>query len=361
MNIPFTKLYQQYLDCKSEIDSAIADTIKSSSFITGPDVTRFEKVMAQYVGAEDCASTGSGTMALLCSLRAADIGAGDEVLTTPHTFVATTEAIVMTGADPVFVDIDPDTHLIDLDLLETKITAKSRAVLFVDIYGQCPDMTRLREICDRHNLVMIEDAAHSLGTQWRGQPIGSIADLTCFSFNPVKNLGAMGDAGCVTGSREMMDRVRMYRDHGRTGRYDIVELGYNARIDNMQSNIVLAKLPKLAHWINRKRAISSYYNAQLQDIVKTVKLDPHVGQGHYVYVIQTPRRDELKQYLDQHGIQTNIHYATTTHLQPAYRKWYTPCPVAERTVNEILSLPCYYSLTEEECKYISNTVRRFFQ
>tara|TARA_R110000868_G_scaffold54702_4_gene170746 strand:- start:2442 stop:3527 length:1086 start_codon:yes stop_codon:yes gene_type:complete len=361
MNIPFTKLYQQYLDCKSEIDSAITDTIKSSSFITGPDVTRFEKVMAQYVGAEDCASTGSGTMALLCSLRAAGIGAGDEVLTTPHTFVATTEAIVMTGADPVFVDIDPDTHLINLDLLETKITAKSRAVLFVDIYGQCPDMYRLKEICSRHNLVMIEDAAHSLGTQWCGQPIGSIADLTCFSFNPVKNLGAMGDAGCVTGSQEMMDRVRMYRDHGRTGRYDIVELGYNARIDNMQSNIVLAKLPKLAHWIDRKRAINSYYNAQLQGIVKTVKLDPRIGQGHYVYVIQTPRRDELKQYLEQHGIQTNIHYATTTHLQPAYRKWYTPCPVAELTVNEILSLPCYYSLTEEECKYICNTVRRFFQ
>ena len=361
MNIPFTKLHQQYLDCKTEIDAAIAGVIANSSFITGPDVTHFESTLAQYVGAEDCASTGSGTMALLCSLRAAGVGAGDEVLTTPHTFVATTEAIVMTGADPVFVDIDAETHLIDLDILETKITPRSRAVLFVDIYGQCPDMNRLRDICTRHNLLMIEDAAHSLGTQWQGQQVGSIADLTCFSFNPVKNLGAMGDAGCVTGSRHMMDRVRMYRDHGRTGRYDIVELGYNARIDNMQSNIVLAKLPKLTHWINRKRAISSYYNQQLKGVVDTVKLDSRVGQGHYVHVIQTPRRNELKQFLQQRGIQTNIHYATTTHQQPAYQQWYTPCPVAERTVNEILSLPCYYNLTQEECEYIVHSVREFFQ
>jgi dTDP-4-amino-4,6-dideoxygalactose transaminase len=361
MKIPFTKLYQQYIDCKTEIDQAISNVIESSSFITGPDVTKFEKVMSQYVGAEDCASTGSGTMALLCSLRAAGIGPGDEVLTTPHTFVATTEAIVMVGADPVFVDIDPDTHLIDLDLLETKITTRSRAVLFVDIYGQCPDMDRLRAICIKHNLLMIEDAAHSLGTQWLGKQIGSLADITCFSFNPVKNLGAMGDAGCVTGSHEMMERVRMYRDHGRIGRYDIVELGYNARIDNMQSNIVLAKLPKLAHWINRKRAIASYYNEQLNGIVKTITLDSRVGQGHYVYVIQTPRRDELKKFLEQRGIQTNIHYATTTHLQPAYKKWYVPCPVADRTVNEILSLPCYYNLTVDECEYIVTSVKEFFQ
>ena len=360
MKIPFTKLHQQYLDCKLEIDAAIADTIASSSFITGPDVTTFELEIANYVGAEDCASTGSGTMALLCSLRAAGIGPGDEVLTTPHTFVATTEAIVMTGATPVFVDIDADTHLIDLNLLEKKITKRSRAVLFVDIYGQCPDLDQLRDICNQHQLIMIEDAAHSLGAQWKRQQIGSIADLTCFSFNPVKNLGAMGDAGCVTGSKAMMDRVRMYRDHGRTGRYDIVELGYNARIDNIQSNIVLAKLPKLRQWIDRKRAIASKYDEQLGDIVKIIKRVPGVGQGHYVYVIQTPHRDELKKFLAERGIQTNIHYATATHLQPAYKKWRRPCPVAEKTVQEVLSLPCYYKLTDDEVNYVIDTVKEFF-
>lgn len=360
MNIPFTNLHQQYLDCKTEIDQAIEKTIASSSYITGPDVTVFEAAIANYVGAEDCASTGSGTMALICALRAAGIGPGHEVLTTPHTFVATTEAIVMVGARPVFVDIDPATHLMDLHLMLARITSRTRAVLWVDMYGQCPDLDRMKEICVLNDLVMIEDAAHSLGTQWRGQQIGSIADLTCFSFNPVKNLGAMGDAGCVTGSRELMDRVRMYRDHGRTGRYDIVELGYNARIDNMQSNIVLAKLPKLVHWVNRKRAICSWYDERLSGIVKTIHQDPRVGQGHYVYVIQTPQRDALKQFLAERGIQTNVHYATTTHQQPAYQAWYSPCPVAEITVKEILSLPCWYSMTQDQLDHVARSVEEFF-
>lgn len=361
MKIPFTNLHQQYLDCKSEIDQAIANTIASSSFITGPDVTKFEQVMAEYVGAEDCASTGSGTTGLLCAMRALGIGPGDEVLTTPHTFVATTESIVSVGATPVFVDIDPDTHLIDLDLLESQITNRTRAIAFVDMYGQCPDLDRIGDIARKHNLVTIEDAAHSLGTTWNGQPVGSQADVTCFSFNPVKNLGAMGDAGCVTGSQHLMDRVRMYRDHGRVGRYDIVELGYNARIDNMQSNIVMAKLPKLIDWVARKREIVACYNQRLGSIVKTIELDSRVGQGHYVYVIQTEPRDQLKQHLEQKGISTNIHYATTTHQQPAFQQWYTPCPVAEKTVKEILSLPCWYNMTQEQIDYVADSVEEFFK
>jgi len=349
MKIPFTNLYQQYLDCQSEIDSAIKTTIESSSFITGLDVTKFENVMAEYVGAEDCASTGSCTTALICSLKAASIGPGDQVLTTPHTFVATTEAIAIVGADPVFVDIDPDTHLIDLDLLERSITDRSRAVLFVDIYGQCPDLDRLRKICDKHNMILIQDAAHSLGASWQGTRLGSQADYTCFSFNPVKNLGAMGDAGCVTGSKHNMDRVRIYRDHGRTSRYEFTELGYNARIDNMQSNIVLAKLPQLQHWISRKQSIAAYYDQQLQHLV------------NYVYVIQTPQRDQLKEFLESRGIGTNIHYATTTHVQPAFSQWYQPCPVAEKTVKEILSLPCRYDLTDQEVECVVATIKEFFQ
>lgn len=361
MKVPFTNLYQQYQDCKSDIDLAISRTISSSSFITGPDVTEFEKVMAAYVGAEDCASTGSGTTGLLCAMRALEIGPGDEVLTTPHTFVATTEAIVSVGATPIFVDIDPDTHLIDLDLLESQITTSTRAIAFVDIYGQCPDLDRIKDIAMRHNLVTIEDAAHSLGATWRGQSIGHQADVTCFSFNPVKNLGAMGDAGCVTGSKILMDRVRMYRDHGRIGRYDIVELGYNARIDNMQSNIVMAKLPYLADWIERKRQIVSYYNQEFAGLVKTIHQDDRVGQGHYVYVIQTEQRDQLQAFLEQRGIATNIHYATTTHQQPAFQSWYQPCPVAEQTVKQILSLPCWYSMTAEQVEYIVGSVKEFFK
>lgn len=361
MKIPFTNLFQQYLDCKPEIDQAIAQVIASNSFITGPDVSKFETAFAKYVGVEDCASTGSGTTALLCSLRALGIGPGDEVLTTPHTFVATTEAIVSVGAIPVFIDIDPDTHLIDLDKLESAITAKTRAVLFVSVYGQNPDMDRLRAICNKSKIFLIEDAAHSLGNTFRGQPVGSLSDITCFSFNPVKNLGAMGDAGCVVGPKYYMDRVRMYRDHGRTGRYDIVEIGYNARIDNMQSNIVLAKLPKLASWLERKRNICAYYDYRLHKCVKVVKREPGNAHSYYVYVIQTPRRDELRAFLESKGIGTNIHYATTTHMQPAYQQWYRPCPVAEQTVKEILSLPCWPSMSDIEIDYVADCVEEFFQ
>lgn len=360
MKIPFTNLHQQYLDCKTEIDQAIEQVIASSSFITGPDVTKFESEFAAYVGAEDCASTGSGTTALLCAMRALGIGEGDEVLTTPHTFVATTEAIVSVGATPVFVDIDPDTHLIDLDKAEALITPYTRAILFVDIYGQCPDMERLSELRDKYDLFIIEDAAHSLGNTFLGQPVGSFADITCFSFNPVKNLGAMGDAGCAVGQKILMDEIRMYRDHGRTGRYDIVEIGYNARIDNMQSNIVLAKLPKLEEWLNRKRTICAYYDYKFHDVVKTVSRQPGNTHSYYVYVIQTPMRDGLKSFLETKGISTNIHYATATHQQPAYQQWYRPCPIAEKTVNEILSLPCWPSMTPEQVDYVADCVKEFF-
>lgn len=361
MKIPFTNLHQQYLDCKTDIDAAIADTIASSSYITGPDVTKFETAFAEYVGAEDCAATGSGTMALICALRSLGIGPGDEVLTTPHTFVATTEAIVVAGATPVFVDINPYTHLIDLDILVTKITPKTKAVLIVDIYGQCPDMNKLRAICTVHNLFLVEDAAHSIGNRFWDEPVGSMADITCFSFNPVKNLGAMGDAGCCTGSKELMDKVRMYRDHGRIDRYNIVEIGYNARIDNFQSNIVLAKLPYLEGWLKRKHEIADYYSSRLSDDMWTPTLEKGNTHSYYVYVIQTPHRNALKEYLGSKGIQTNIHYATTTHQQPAYKKYSSPCPNAELVVTEILSLPCWYSMSDAEVEYVADTARGWFR
>lgn len=360
MKIPFTNLYQQYIDCRPAIDKAIADTIASSSFITGLDVTVFEQQMAAFTHAEACASTGSGTTALLCSLKAAGIGPGDEVITTPHTFVATTEAIAVVGADPVFVDIDAGTHLIDLDLVEQAITPRTRAILFVDIYGQCPDLDRIQDICLRHDLVMIQDAAHSLGGSWHDQPIGSIADYTCFSFNPVKNLGAIGDAGCVVGSQTNMERVRVFRDHGRTSRYEFTELGYNARIDNIQSNVVLAKLPNFTEWLTKKRAICDRYDRELSGVVKLVSRVPGCTHARYVYVIQTEQRDRLQGHLQSCGIGTNIHYATTTHTQPAFRAWYRPCPVAERTVNQILSLPCWYSMSDQEVAHVITSVKEFF-
>lgn len=361
MNIPFTNLKQQYLDCKDDIDRAIADCIDKNSFITGPDVTEFETQFSEYVQSKDTATTGSGTTALLCAMRASGIGPGDEVITTPHTFVATAESIVSVGAAPVFVDIDPDTYLIDLNKVEARINKRTKAILFVDLYGQCPDIDRLRRLCNEYNLIMIEDAAQSVGNYWKGQPVGSLSDLTCISFNPVKNLGAMGDAGCVTGNKHLMNEVRKYRDHGRIGRYDIVEVGYNARIDNIQSNVVLAKMPKLQQWIDGKRRICDYYTKQLKDVVKTPVLEPGNSHSYYVYVIQTSQRDELKQHLESRGIGTNIHYATPVHTQPAFSPWYRSCPITERACKEILSLPCWYSMTDSQVDYVVDCVKEFYQ
>jgi dTDP-4-amino-4,6-dideoxygalactose transaminase len=354
--IEFTNLYQQYLDCKDDIDLAIKETIEKSNFITGPSVNAFERAFASYIGAEDVAGTGSGTTALLCSIRAMNLRPGDEVITTPHTFVSTTEAIVLGGGTPVFVDIDPDSYLIDLDKIEEKITARTKGILFVDLYGQCPDIDRLRSICDAHNLWMIEDAAQSLGNFYKGRPVGSLSDITCMSFNPVKNLGAMGDAGCASGSHEYMEKIRMYRDHGRIARYDIVEVGYNARIDNMQSAIVMAKLPKLQPWISRKQEICNYYNERLSSVIKTPIATEHNSHSWYVYVLQTERRNDLQAFLKENGVATNIHYATPTHTQPAYKQWYSSCPIVEKACTEIVSIPCWYSLTDTQVDYIADKI-----
>jgi dTDP-4-amino-4,6-dideoxygalactose transaminase len=351
-----TNLHQQYLDCKTEIDLAIQQTIASSSFITGPDVTKFEKEFSNFVGSEDCAGTGSGTTALLCAMRAMNIKPGDEVITTPHTFVSTTEAIVCAGGIPIFVDIDPATYLIDVNKIEAAITDRTCGILFVDLYGQCPDVDQLKSICKEHKLWLVEDAAQSLGNFYKGQAVGSLSDITCISFNPVKNLGAMGDAGCTTGSRELMEKIRMYRDHGRVSRYDIIEVGYNARIDNMQANIVLAKLTKLTQWIARKQKICNYYNEKLKNHIKTPVTEKFNTHSWYVYVLQTQKRNELQAFLEYNQVATNIHYARPTHTQPAYRSWYRSCPVTEQACEEILSIPCWYSMTDTQVDYVADKI-----
>jgi dTDP-4-amino-4,6-dideoxygalactose transaminase len=357
--IPYTNLYQQYIDCKWEIDRAIEETIATSQFITGPYVTSFESALCEYTGAEACASTGSGTTALACSLQAAGIGYKDEVITTPMTFVATTESIASVGAVPIFVDIDPKTYLINIDKIEQYITKRTRAILFVDLYGQCPDVDRLRNICNEYNLVLIEDAAQSFGNRYKGRTVGSLpADYTCVSFNPVKNLGAMGDAGCVLGSESNIELVRMYRDHGRSNRYSYERIGYNARIDNMQANIVRTKLPYLNTWLKRKRKICNYYTEQLVTVDVPV-LEPGNDHTYYGYVIRSNRRDELKQHLAELDIETNIQYATTTNTQPAYKEWYQECPNAELAVKEILSIPSWYSLTDDQVQYIVDSINSF--
>jgi dTDP-4-amino-4,6-dideoxygalactose transaminase len=360
--IPFTDLHSQYKDAKKDIDAAIKYCIDGNHFITGPVTQHFEETIATYTGATSCASTGSGSTALLCALLAAGIGPGDEVITTPLSYVSTSEAILQCGATPVYVDISW-TYMIDEENISSAITKKTKAILFVDLYGQTPRIEKLKRVAKENNLILIEDAAQSFGATYKGKRVGNLVNLTCFSFNPLKNLGAMGDAGAVTGSKALIDKVKMYRDHGRKQPGVYETMGYNARIDNIQAKILEAKLPYLDKWIEGKRAIVERYNNELIDwFIKPVEIK---GSYHtyYVYVVQVPNRkhrDNFIKYMSNNGVQCNIHYSRALTKQPAYKKFANhSCGIAETFAKRIVSLPCYYGLTKQQQKYIIELANKF--
>src|SRR6056300_140938 len=358
IKIPFVDLYPQYEEVKGEIDSAIADIITRSDFITGPTVDKFEKAISEYTGADDCASIGSGTNALTCALKALGIGPGDEVLTVGHTFVSTTESIVNVGAIPRFIDVD---EFYQMDTDQLVYASRLKAILFVDLYGQTPDIDKITEFAKQWNLAVIEDAAQSFGAEYKGKKVGGLVDLTCFSFNPVKNLGAMGDAGAVTGSKELIDKVRMYRDHGRKTKFEYDTVGYNARIDNLQAVIVQAKLKKIDEWLNKKRLVCRRYTKHLSGVVGCPLEAPWSKHSYYVYVIETPEgtRDALQEFLRDKGIATNIHYKHPTHKTKAFEDG-ASLPRTEYVCDNILSLPCYHTLPEHHQDYIIKSIKEFY-
>ena len=360
-NIPFVNLFPQYQECKSDNDNAIKKIIEKSDFITGSTVDNFESNICSYTGAEACASIGSGTNALVCALRALGIGQGDTVWTVGHTFVSTTEAIINVHARPEFIDIDKFYHL-DLNAIpEFDPECPPAAILFVDLYGQTPDIDKLKKFAKKYKIKLIEDAAQSFGAEYKNKKVGNLVDLTCFSFNPVKNLGAMGDAGAVTGNKKLVDKVKMYRDHGRKTKFEYDTVGYNARIDNLQAVIVQAKLKKIDEWLDKKRAICRRYTEQLNNIVKCPQEAPWAKHSYYVYVIETPKgtRDKLQLFLGQKGIATNIHYKFPTHKTKAFDDG-TSLPRTEYVCKNILSLPCYHTLPEKDQDYVISAVKEFY-
>lgn len=360
--IPFTDLKSQYTEAKEDIDAAIQYCIDGNHFVTGPVTAHFENTIAEYTGAEACVATSSGSTALLCALLALELNwTKQEIITTPHTFVSTTEAILQVGAIPVFVDIDTD-YLIDVNKIEEAITSNTRAILFVDTYGQTPDIDKLKEIATKHGLRLIEDAAQSFGAKYKGQRVGNLVDLTCFSFNPVKNLGAMGDAGAITASKGLIDKARMYIDHGRKDKWLYHTMGYNARIDNIQAKIIEAKLPYLDKWLKRKHEICTKYNEYLY-LNKFMTPCEAYSNTHswHVYVIQLleNKRDDFIQYMFNKGIKCNVHYRIPMTKQPAYEKYLGSCDYADFVCDYIVSLPCYNSLTDEQQDYIIETANDF--
>ena len=363
--IPPFDLSEQYKLIGEEISQAVLDVLASGRYIGGAIVERFEQQLADYVGVSECVSCNSGTDALYLALRALKIGAGDEVITTPFTFVATGETVSAVGATPIFVDIDPQTFNLDLSQIESAITPRTKAIIPVHLFGQPVDMTRLMAIADAHHLAVIEDCAQATGAEWAGQKVGSIGQIGCFSFYPTKNLGACGDGGAITtNDPEIAATLRMLRDHGRRSGYYHEAFGVNSRLDAVQAAILQIKLRYLDGWNDQRRVVADRYRQFLQPISSAIAPQApangrHVWNQYTVRIVgnfSRPEggellRDRVRTQLQAKGVNSMIYYPLPLHLQPIYHSLgYLPgqLPVSDRAAHEVLSLPMFPELTIEQ-------------
>ncbi|MEF3273254.1 MAG: DegT/DnrJ/EryC1/StrS family aminotransferase [Chloroflexus sp.] len=364
--IPFVDLKAQYLSIKEEIDRAVLDTLASTQFVLGKEVAAFEELFAAYTQCQYAIGVNSGTSALHLALLAAGVGRGDEVITTPHTFIATVSAIDYTGARPVLVDIDPVSFTIDPAHIEAAITPRTKAIIPVHLYGQPADMDPIMAIARKHGLVVIEDAAQAHGAEYRGRRVGSIGDLGCFSFYPGKNLGAYGEGGAVTTNNpELARTVRMLRDWGAERRYHHDLKGFNYRMEGVQGAILRVKMAYIEQWTELRRAAAARYDALLAPIgIHTPVALPDRRHVYHIYAIRDSRRDELQTYLHDHGIGTGIHYPIPVHLQKAFADLGYQAgdfPQAEAAAAEVLSLPMFPELTAAQQQVVVNALQGWMQ
>lgn len=361
MKIPLVDLNAQYLSIQSEVDAAIQRVIARSAFIGGDELSRFEEEFAAYCEAAACVGVGNGTDALYLTLRALGIGAGDEVITVAHTFIATSEAIAMTGASPIFVDIDEQTMLMNPELLEAAVTSHTRAIIPVHLYGQPCDMDAIMDIGRRHGLKVIEDAAQAHGARWRGRRAGSMGDAACFSFYPGKNLGAFGDGGAVVSQDEtLIEQVRMLANHGRLEKYTHKMEGVNSRLDGLQAAILRVKLVHLDEWNQRRRQHADFYLDTLTNSeLRLPAINRNAESVWHLFVVRVPDRELFQQGLKEEGIATGIHYPVPLHLQPAYQHRGIASgtlPATERVAREVVSLPMYAELTTAQLERVVNAM-----
>ncbi len=360
--IPMVNLRQQYASNKQEIDAAILDALANTQFILGPNVQAFERESTDYLGIEHAVTCASGTDALHLALRAAGIGPGDEVITSPFTFIATAEAIRYVGATPVFVDIDPQTFNIDVDCVERAITPNTRAVMPVHLFGQPVDMTRLMPVCEAHHIEVIEDCAQSFGAHIEGKYTGTFGSFGCFSFYPSKNLNCYGDGGLViTHSEEHAANLRSLRNHGSQAQYQHDRIGYNSRLDELQAVILRINLQHIDDYNSRRRKVANLYNQQLAATDITLPFED--GIGHHVYhqyTLLSSQRDKIITALREAQIGCAIYYPIPLHKQPVFAD---DCkdvtlPVSERIVQECFSLPMNPELTAEQIDTICQTIKQ---
>jgi dTDP-4-amino-4,6-dideoxygalactose transaminase len=362
--VPYLDLAAQIRGIRKEIDAAIARTLDNCSFCLGPDVVQFEKDFAKFCEAEHCLGFNSGTSALHAAMRILDIGPGDEVITTPFTFVATSWAISYVGAKPVYVDIDDATFNIDPRQIELAITPKTKAILPVHLYGQPFDVDNVLEICRKHRLPMVEDACQAHGARYKGKVVGTFGDMSCFSFYPGKNLGACGEGGAlVTNNDKFATRARSLREHGSTVRYYHDEIGYNYRMEGFQGAVLGVKLKYLAKWTKERQRVAARYTELLADTPLQLPVAPDYDESAWhLYVVRHPRRDELKKHLEDNGIGCAVHYPIPVHLHKAYAHLGHRAgkfPVAEMAAHKCLSLPIYPELTDAQVRRVVEVIKGF--
>ena len=363
--IPMVDLKRQYHDLKKEIDAAISDVLEETRFILGPNVSTLENEVAAYHGLPYAIGVANGTDALLLALRACGVETGDEVITTPFTFIATAEVIALLKARPVFVDICPETYNLDCSQIAGKITSKTKAIIPVHLFGHPADMNPIMEIARKHDLKVIEDCAQAFGAKYEDRKVGSIGDIGCFSFFPSKNLAGYGDGGMViTRSEEIAGRIKMLRNHGSSKRYYHQEIGYNSRLDEIQAAIIRVKLKKIDQFNTARRQNAVAYCAAINN--KNVTL-PAVASGcehvYHQFTIRAKNRDLLADALHKKDIASAVYYPVPLHQQNVFLKLYNyseKLPQSEMCSQEVLSLPMFPELSQEEIRLITDVVNNVF-
>ena len=351
--VPFMDLKAQFAQLRGEILPALEEVAASASYVLGPKVAEFEKAFASFVGAQHCVGVNSGTSALHLALIAAGVGPGDEVLTVPMTFIATSWAISYVGAKPVFVDVDPVTYTMDASQVQSRLSARTKAILPVHLYGQPADLGPLLEISRKHGIPLIEDGAQAHGATYDDRPVGTLGLSGCFSFYPGKNLGAFGEAGAVvTNDGSVAARLRSLRDHAQETRYHHNEIGFNYRMDGFQGAVLNIKLKKLTEWTSRRRFLAERYRRLLCGLPLQLPVEAS-GRRHvwHLFVVLHPEREHIRRKLEAESIQTGLHYPIPLHLQNAYKHLGYGAgdfPVAERIGRECLTLPLFPEMTEAQ-------------
>lgn len=353
----FVDLQKQYQRIKNDVDTRIQNVINSGQFILGKEHNELEKVLAEFVGCKHCVAISSGTDALLIAMMALNIKAGDEVITSPFSFFATAEVIALLGAIPVFVDIDPQTYNIDINQLEQAITTKTKLIMPVSIYGQCPDFDRINAIAEKYNLPVVEDGAQSFGAKFKDRMSCNLSTIGCTSFFPTKPLGCYGDGGaCFTNDDELAQAMREIRVHGQDRRYHHTRLGINGRLDTIQATILLAKMEIFPEELDLRNEVAEYYKQCFAgSSVKPPYVEDYNFSAYAQYTVEVENREHVQSELQKHGIPSMVHYPISLHQQPIFTEQYKGLvlPVTERIADRVLSLPMHPYMEKSEIELVA--------